>query len=80
MLRNSIEGRHMFVAKSTTNLLNLIRLGVQGSTDDEEDALGIESHRLIFQSVCRSPAINDTIDCRKIMDPGFAHFLSSLNL
>ena len=70
----------MFVAKSTTNLLDLIGLGVQGSTDDEEDALGIQSHRLIFQSVRRSLAINETIDCWKIMDPGFAHFVSSMNL
>ena len=80
MLRNAIKGRHVFVAKSTTNLLDLIGFGVQGSTDDKEDALGVQSLRLIFQSVRRSFAINDAIDCWKIMDPGFAHFVSSVNL
>ena len=70
----------MLDAESTPNLPDLIGLGVQGSTDDKEDALGIQSFRLIFQSVRRSFAINDTIDCWKIMDPGFAHFLSSMNL
>jgi hypothetical protein len=70
----------VLVAKSTTNLLDLIGLGVQGSTDDEENAFSIQSRHLIFQRLSRSFAINDTIDCWKIMNPGFAHFLSSMNL
>jgi hypothetical protein len=62
VLRNSIERRYMLEAERTPNLLDLISLRVQGSTDDKEDALGIQSHRLIIQSFARSFAINDTID------------------
>src|SRR6266516_7646619 len=79
MLCNSVEGGYMLDAESTPNLPDLIGLGVQGSTDDKEDALGIQSFRLIFQSVRRSFAINDAIDGWKIMCPGFAHFLSPVN-
>jgi hypothetical protein len=80
MLCNSVEGRHMFVAERAPNLLYLVGLGVQGSTGEKEDALGVQSFRLVFQSVRRSFAINDAIDCWKIMDPGFAHFWSPVNL
>lgn len=70
----------MLDAERTPNLLDLVSFGVQGPTDDKEDALCIQSDRLIFQSPRRSFALNDTIDCWKIMRPGFAHFLSPVNL
>ncbi len=80
VLCNSVEGPDVPPAERTPDLLYLVGLGVQGSTDEKEDALDVQSFRLIFQSVRRSFAINDAIDCWKIMDPGFAHFWSSVNL
>ena len=80
MLSNSVEGRYMFVAERAPDLLYLVGLGVQGSAGEKEDPLGVQSFRLVFQSVGRSFAINDVIDRWKIMDPGFAHFWSPLQL
>ena len=65
----------MLVAKGTTNFLDLVGFGVQGSTDEKENALGIQALRLFVQSFRSRFAIDDAIDGREVMNTSPAHFL-----
>src|SRR5437879_5885832 len=54
VLCNSVKGRCMLVAERSTDILDLIGLGVQGSTGEKEDALCIQPLCLVVQSFRRS--------------------------
>jgi len=73
VLRNSVEGRGMLVAERAPDFLDLVGLGVQGSAGDEEDALCAKSLGLFADSFRGGFAIDDTVNCRKIMYTGFAY-------
>jgi hypothetical protein len=77
MLRNSVKRSDMFGAERTPNLLDLIGLGIQGSTGEKEDALCVQSLSLFVQSFRRSFAIDDTINCWEVVYTSLAHLCSS---
>jgi len=65
--RNSVESCCMFVPKHTPDFLDLVGLGVQGSADDEENTRCVELLRLFLDGLRRGFAIDDAINCRKVV-------------